>query len=98
MSLSSIMRWACDGMWYLRVTLPALVADLDRRLLLLVGAVHDDLPRQAGDLVHFLVIRDVGDEVLYADRARVLGEDRERVRIPLDEHGALLDLLRRRAP
>src|SRR5688500_18960056 len=31
--------------------LARLVADLDRRLLLLVGAVHDDLPREAGDLV-----------------------------------------------
>src|SRR5262249_24420165 len=73
--------------------LAALVADLDRRLLLLVGAVHDDLPREAGDLVHFLVIRDVGNEVLVFHAARILGEDRERVGIPLDEHGALLDHL-----
>ena len=29
-SPSSIMRWACDGMWYLRATLPVLVADLDQ--------------------------------------------------------------------
>ena len=80
-------------MWYLRDDLARLVADLDRRLLLLVRAVDDDLPRQAGDLVHFFVERDVGDEVLVLHRARVLGEDRERVRIPLDEDLARLDRL-----
>src|SRR4051812_16555038 len=71
--------------------LAGLVADFHRRLLLLVGAVHDDLPREAGDFVHFLVIRDVGDEVLVLHGARILGQDRERVRIPLDEDRALLD-------
>ena len=54
-SPSSTIRCACDGMWYLRVTLPALSRISISRLLLLVRAVHDDLPRQAGDLVHFLV-------------------------------------------
>ena len=78
--------------------LAGLVADLDQRLLLLVRAVDDDLPRQAGDLVHFLVIRDVGDEVLVLHRARILGEDRERVGIPLDEDLARLDRPGRRAP
>ena len=72
--------------------LARLVADFDRRLLLLVGAVHDDLPRQAGDLVHFLVEGDVGHEVLVLHRARILGEDREGVGIPLDEDRALLDV------
>jgi hypothetical protein len=65
--------------------LPVLVTDFDHRLLLLVGAVDDDLPREARDLVHFLVIRHVGDEVLVLHGARILGEDRERVRIPLDQ-------------
>jgi hypothetical protein len=37
-------------------------------------------------------IRDVGDEVLVLHRARVLGEDREGVGIPLDQDGALLDV------
>ena len=83
-------------MWYLRVDLPGLVADLDRRLLLLVGAVHDDLPREAGDFVHFLVEGDVGDEVLVLHRARILGEDREGVRIPLDQDRARLDRAGRR--
>ena len=33
------------------------------------------------------------DDVLEPDRAQLLGEDREGVRIPLDQHLALLDLL-----
>ena len=41
--------------------LARLVADFDQRLLLLVRRVDDDLPRQAGDLVDFLVIRHVAD-------------------------------------
>ena len=80
-------------MWYLRSDLAGLVLDLDRRLLLLVRRVDDDEARQAGDLVDFLVDREALDDVLEAHRAQLLGEDRERVRIPLDEHLALLDLL-----
>ena len=80
-------------MWYLRCTLPSLPLDLDRRLLLLVRRVDDDQARQAGDLVHFLVDRDPFEDVLEADLARLLGEDRERVRIPLDQDLALLDRL-----
>ena len=79
-------------MWYLRLTLPSLPLDLDRRLLLLVRRVDDDVARQAGDLVDFLVDRDAFEDVLEADLPGFLGEDRERVRIPLDEHLALLDL------
>ena len=67
--------------------------DLDRRLLLLVRRVDDDEPRQARDLVDVLVDRHLVDDVLEADRAAALGEDRERVRIPLDEDLALLDVL-----
>ena len=37
--------------------------------------------------------RDAFDDVLEADRARLLGEDREGVRIPLDQDLARLDLL-----
>ena len=80
-------------MWYAARHLAALVADLDHRLLLLVGAVDDDLPRQAGDLVHFLVERDVGDEVLVLHRAGVLGEDRGRCTDPTRRGSALLDRL-----
>ena len=80
-------------MWYLRLTFPSFALDLDRRLLLLVRRVDDDEAREAGDLVDFLVHRDAFEDVLEADLARLLGEDREGVRIPLDQHLALLDLL-----
>src|SRR6185503_9549179 len=50
-------------------------------------------PRQARDFVHFLVDRHLVDDVLEADRAAALGEDRERVRIPFGENLALRDLL-----
>src|SRR5262249_25110027 len=49
--------------------------------------------RQARDLVHFLVNGDLVDDVLEPDRAALLGEYRERVRIPLDQNLALLDVL-----
>ena len=39
------------------------------------------------------MIREVGDEVLVLHRAGVLGQDRERVRIPLDENLPGLDRL-----
>ena len=77
----------------LAVDLAVLALDLDRRLLLLVRRVDDDEARQAGDLVDFLVHRDAFEDVLEADLARLLGEDREGVRIPLDQHLALLDRL-----
>ena len=80
-------------MWYLCSTLPSAADDFDRRLLLLVRRVDDDQPREARDLVHFLVDRHLVDDVLEADRAAAFGQDRERVRIPLDEDLALLDLL-----
>ncbi len=81
-------------MWYLRSDLarPCRVISISR-LLLLVRRVHDDPPRQARDLVHFLVHREAVDDVLELHRARLLGEDREGVRIPLDQHLALFDLL-----
>ena len=75
------------------VDLAVLALDLHGRLLLLVRRVDDDEAREAGDLVDFLVHRDAFENVLEADLARLLGEDRERVRIPLDEHLALLDRL-----
>src|SRR5262249_10890569 len=65
----------------------------DRRLLLLVRRVDDDQAGQTGHFVDLLVHRDALENVLEADLARLLGEDRERVRIPLDQHLALLDLL-----
>ena len=81
-----------------RMTLSCLVADLDRRLLLLVRRVDDDPPRQARDLVDFLVHGDAVDDVLVADRARFLGEDRERVRIPLEQRSGPARPSGRRAP
>ena len=67
--------------------------DLDRRLLLLVRRVDDDEPRQARDFVDLLVHRDAFEDVLEADLTGFLCEDRERIRIPLDEDLCLLDLL-----
>src|SRR5262249_33115108 len=43
--------------------------------------------------VDFLAHRDAFENVLEPDLSRFLGEDRERVRIPLDEHLSLLDVL-----
>ncbi len=65
--------------------------DLDQRLLLVVGRVDDDAPGQAGDLVDFLVHRDAVDDVLELGDARFLGEDRERVRVPLEQDRADVD-------
>ena len=73
--------------------LALLVLDLDARLLLLVGRLHDDERRHAGVLVHLLVDGLAVDDVLEGDRAALLGEDRERVGVPLHEQLALLDLL-----
>ena len=81
--------------WHVVLTrhLTRLVADFDQRLLLLIRRVDHDLPREAGDLVDFLVIGHVADEVLVLRHARFLGEDRERVRIPLDQDLSDFDLL-----
>src|SRR4051812_19065949 len=72
--------------------LPRFVLDLDRRLLLLVRRVDDDEAREAGDLVHLFMDRQALDDVLEPDGARLLGQDRERIRIPLDQDLPLLDL------
>ena len=47
-----------------------LLLDLHRRLLLLVRRVDDDLPREAGDLVDFLVDRQAFEDVLEPHEAR----------------------------
>jgi hypothetical protein len=73
--------------------LAGLVLDFDRRLLLLIRRVHDDEARETRDFVDFLVHCEALDDVLEAHRAQVLGEDRERVGIPLDERLADFDLL-----
>src|SRR5688500_683641 len=73
--------------------LAVLVLDLERRLLLLIRRVDDDEAREARDFVDFLVDGDALYDVLEPDRARLLGEDRERVGIPLDDDLALLHLL-----
>jgi hypothetical protein len=77
----------------LAVDLAVLALDLHRRLLLLVRRVDDDEAREAGDLVDFLVHRDAFENVLEPDLTRFLGEDREGVRIPLDQDLALFDRL-----
>ena len=92
-SPSWTIKCACDRHVVLAVDLAVLALNLDRRLLLLVRRVDDDQAREAGDLVDFLVHRDAFENVLEADLARLLGEDRERVRIPFDQHLALLDRL-----
>ena len=93
------IRCACERHGYLRTTLPVLRRlDLDGRLLLLVRRVDDDEPRQAGDLVQLLVHRDAFEHVLELHLPGLLGEDRERVRIPFDQTLALLDRLRRPSP
>jgi len=70
-----------------------LVEDLDRRLLLLIRRIDDDQSRETRDFVHVFVDRHLVDDVLEADRAARLGQDREGVRIPLDEHLGLFNLL-----
>ena len=90
---SSTIRWAPEGSRYFLLRLALLVLDLDARLLLLVGRLHDDERRHAGVLVDLLVHGLAVDDVLEGDLPALLGEDRERVRVPLDQQLALLDLL-----
>ena len=92
-SPSSTMRWACDGMWYLRVTLPALSRISISGCFFSSGestTIFRDRPVTSSTSSW---IRDVADEVLVLHRARILGEDRERVRIPLDQDLTDFDLL-----
>ena len=89
-------------MWYLRVTLPVACPAASITRISTVGCFFSSgestmmQPRQAGHLVHFLVHRHALDDVLEADLPRLFGENREGVRIPLDQHLALIDLLVRR--
>ncbi len=76
-----------------RVALRIHGPDFHRRLLLLVRRIHDDQPRESGDLVDFLMDGHAFDDVLESDLAGFLGQNRERVRIPFDQHLTLLDLL-----
>ena len=90
---SSTIRWAPEGSRYLRGGLALLVLDLDARLLLLVGRLHDDERRHAGVLVHLLVHGLAVDDVLEGDgwppsSVRMVNE----YGIPLDQQLALLDL------
>src|ERR1022692_4174158 len=72
------------------VALAAFALHHDRRLALLVGRVGHNVPRQAGNLVHFFVERDAFLQVLELRRAADFGEDGESVRIPLNHDLALL--------
>src|SRR5215469_15890845 len=69
--------------------------DDDARLQPALRVLDDDLARETGDLVELLAHGDTFDDVLVLHLARELREDRVRERIPLDEHGARLDLLLR---
>ena len=51
------------------------------------------MTRQAGDFVHFFVERDAFLQVLELDGAADFGQDREGVRIPLDQDLSELDLI-----
>ena len=81
-------------MWYLRLTLPSF-ADLISTAGCFFSSGESTMmqARQTGDFVDFLVHRDAFEDVLEANLPGFLGEDRERIRIPLDEHLALLDRL-----
>src|SRR5215475_2217523 len=66
--------------------------DFDARLALLVGRIHDDRARQAGDFVDLFVNGDVLDQVAPMHRPADFGQDREGVRVPLGDLLALLDV------
>ena len=59
--------------------------DDDGRLALLVRRIANHLTRQAGDFVDFFVQGDAFLQVLELNRAADFGQDREGVRIPLDQ-------------
>ena len=76
------------------VTLVALGAlDDDRGLALFVGRIHHDQTRETGHFVHFFVQRQAFLQVLELHGAADFGQDREGVRIPLDQHLAQRNLL-----
>ena len=60
-------------------------ANLDRGLLLLVWGIDDDQPHETRYLVHFFVDRHAFNDVLEAHRPSLLGQNRERIRIPFHE-------------
>src|ERR1035437_7786986 len=55
------------------------------RLPLLVGGIHDDELRHAGDFVHALLHGEAVDQVFEMHRAADFGQDREGVRIPFQQ-------------
>src|SRR5262245_21796052 len=67
--------------------------DLDLRLLLLVRRIDDVQARETRDFVDFLVDRDALEDVLETNLTCFLGQNREGVRIPLDQNLSLLDRL-----
>ena len=72
-----------------RFTLAVGHDDLRMQIFLVV----DDHQRQlAGGFVHLLLDGHTLDDVVEFDRTRFLGDNRHVIRIPLDEHFALLDL------
>src|SRR5262249_49191318 len=62
------------------------------RLALLVGRIDHDVTRQARNLVDFFVQRETFLQVLELHGAADFGEDREGVRVPLDQYIAEVDV------
>src|SRR5262249_12421791 len=67
--------------------------DNDTRLQLALRVLDHHLASQAGDLVELFPDRHALEDVLVFDPTGELREDRVGERIPLDQHGARLDLL-----
>src|SRR6266851_5721804 len=83
-SPSCTIRCACDGMWYLRFTFPSLPLISTAGCFFSSGESTMIRRESPHHLVDLFVHRDALEDVLEPDLARLLGEDRERVRIPLD--------------
>jgi hypothetical protein len=98
-SPSLTIKCECDGMWYFRDTFDVGCPCASSVRISIAGCffssgesmmINRDRP---GHFVDFLVDRSCLEDVLEAHLARLFGEDRERIRIPLDEHLTRLDLL-----
>ena len=81
-----------DGNRISRERLVLRVADFDLRIEIFL-VLDDDGRDAARRFVEFALHGDAGDHVLECERAALFGENRNVVRIPLREDGALLDLL-----
>ena len=66
-------------------------ADEDGRNALFIGGIHHHPLRAAGDFVHLLLHGDALGQILEVNHAADFGQNRERVRIPFEQHGVGLD-------